>query len=84
MINKQLQELEFASTELSLVAALVLWGFRIEAIDRTELSRVVFHLKRSSDLDSAVQAFWANTARVSPKDYFQVLRELKSRIREGL
>lgn len=73
---------DFITTELSLVAALMLWGFPIDTLDKTNPSRITFSFKRSDGLDIAIQAFWSNSATIYPKDYFQVLRELKSRIRE--
>ena len=81
MINKRLKESEIFSTqELSLVAALITWGFTLDAIDKTNPSKAKFLFRRNSLLDQAIQSFWSNTAQVFPKTYFHALREVKSRI----
>jgi hypothetical protein len=86
MIKKRLiQETSgiFRSSELSLTAALIAWNFTLHAVDKTNPSKVTFVFLRDSSLDKAIQSFWDNTGLVSPKAYFNALRELKSRIYEG-
>ena len=81
MINNKLKESEIFSTqELSLVAALIAWGFTLDSIDKTTPSKVTFIFTRDYFLDQAIQSFWNNSAQVPPKTYFQALREVKSRI----
>ncbi len=84
MINKRLKELNLFSTqELSLAAAIVAWGFPLDSIDKTNPLRVTFIFLRNSGVDQAIQAYWNNSGTVSPKIYFNALREVKSRIYGG-
>lgn len=84
MINKKLIGSEFFSTqELSLAAALIAWGFTLDSIDKTTPSKVTFLFSRNESLDEAIQAFWNNSGQITPKTYFQALREAKSRIYGG-
>lgn len=73
----------FLTSDLALTAALVCWGFTVISIDRTDPGRAVFSFKKSKEIEQAIKFFWDNSGKISPKDYFNVLRELKSRIREG-
>lgn len=84
MIKKRLKDCEIFSTqELSLVAALLSWGFPLDSIDKTNPSKVTFIFIRNSELDQAIQTYWDNSGRISPKIYFNALREVKSRIYGG-
>ncbi len=73
----------FASQELSLVAALVSWGFPIFSVERSDPKRIIFAFDNSPELQDAVQDFWDDSGVVSPKKYFSALREIKSRIYGG-
>lgn len=85
MINQSLKTSDiFVTQELSLSAALVTWGFPLDSIDKTSSSaKATFIFLRSKELDGAIQAFWNNTATVFPKQYFNALKEVKSRLYGG-
>ena len=70
----------FQSADLSLIAALMSFGYSIEAIDRTDGNRAVFCIPRDKFLDEKVQAFWAHTLTVDPLAYFNCLKEAKTRL----
>ncbi|MDO8569476.1 MAG: hypothetical protein Q7R89_01700 [bacterium] len=70
----------FQSADLSLVAALMSFGYSIETIDRTDGSRAIFLIARDKFLDEKVQAFWAHTLTVDPLAYFNCLKEAKTRL----
>ena len=81
MSNKYLKEDRyFQSADLSLVAALMSFGYSIEVIDRTGGNRAVFYIDRDKFLDDKVQAFWAHTLTVDPLAYFNCLKEAKTRL----
>lgn len=83
-INTKLKESEIFSTqELSLSAALLAWGFPLDSIDKTNPNKATFIFIRSSGLDQAIQAYWDSSGQISPKIYFNALREVKSRIYGG-
>jgi hypothetical protein len=80
MITKGLKQQVFESHELSLVCALIAWGFPIISVDKTSSKRVSFSFSKTLELDQCVDDFWNDTRLVSPKKYFNAMREAKSRI----
>lgn len=70
----------FQSADLSLVAALMSFGYSIEGIDRADPGRAVFHIERDKFLDEKVQAFWSHSLTVDPLAYFNCLKEAKTRL----
>lgn len=70
----------FESSDLSLVATLRCFGARIEGVDRSNPSRAIFHIPREKGLDQLVEAFWAHSLKVDPIEYFNALKEAKSRL----
>lgn len=81
--TRKLPEVQyFYTSELALSAALSCLGFQLISLQRqtTGNGRVNFTFEQSDELNSAVEDYWSDTARVSPKKYFFSLRELKSRL----
>lgn len=70
----------FKSSDLSLVATLQLYGYPIEAMDRSNEGKVIFLIKRDTELDKLIQAFWSRSLRVCPLTYFEFLKATKARI----
>ena len=70
----------FKSSDLSLVATLQLYGYQIEAMDRSNSEKIVFIIKRDDELDKLIQAFWSRSLRVCPLTYFESLKATKARI----
>ncbi len=84
-MNKVLRKDEsiFQSHELSLVAALVAWGFPILYINKDDPKKVTFYFSNSPQLTQSVHSFWSNTKEILPIKYFDALRQCKSRIYGG-
>lgn len=74
---------KYTTTDLAITAYLVLF-FPITNLNRIEGNRFEFAFERTSDLEERVQTFFDNTALVSPTDYFNSLKNLKSRIHAGV
>lgn len=70
----------FYSSDLALVSALVSWNFPIESIDKTDPKKAMFAFKKNAQLEDHVQSYWNDTKLVSPKRYFSVIKEVKTRI----
>lgn len=70
----------FKSSDLSLIAALQLYGYLIDSMDKSNSEKIVFVIKRNDGLDSLIQAFWSRSLRVDPLSYFESLKNIKSRI----
>ncbi len=70
----------FQSSDLSLIATLCCFGATIECIDRNGGPRAVFCVRREHGLDQLVQAFWSHELKVDPLDYFNALKQCKTRL----
>ncbi len=70
----------FKSSDLSLISTLQLYGYHIEAMDRSSSEKIVFVIKRDEELDNLIQAFWSRSLRVEPLAYFESIKNIKSRI----
>ena len=82
MKNKT-DELYYTTSDLALVAALVTWDFSIESIDKSDHKKVLFVFKETLPLKDHIQFYWNDTKLLSPKRYFSILKEVKSRIYQG-
>ena len=70
----------FESTDIAFVATAYYFGCKIEAIDRTNPARAIFILERDKDLDRLLQGFWTHTLQVDLLNYFNCLKEVKTRL----
>jgi hypothetical protein len=79
MIGKNDHEKLVPCTDLALASYLVSI-FTIVKIDATNSNKVIFLFKDSPELQKSINAFWNNTAKISPLDYFNNIKNLKTRI----
>ncbi len=70
----------FETSDLPLVAALLSHGAKIEFLERNGGPRVSFYFRRERALDKLVEAFWAHSLTVEPLQYFNALKEAKTRL----
>jgi len=75
------QENLYSTTDLSLATALSLY-FPIEAIDRQNSKSSAFLFIRRKELDKLIESYWKDELKVSPRQYFNQLRDIKSRLYE--
>jgi hypothetical protein len=78
--NMNQYEAEFRTSEISLAATLVAFGYPLDFLERTDSSKVFFVFKRDSQLDEIIQRFWSRNLTVEPLTLFESQRYLKSRI----
>ena len=71
----------FRHADLHLICALVTLGFTIDSTDKSDPQRVIFSIKRTEGLDKALKLYWNNELRVSPKDFGNTFKNLKTQIR---
>lgn len=71
----------YSTSQMSLACAISLL-FPIEAIDRSNPSKVEFLFKREEGLDDVIESFWKREFKVDALGYFNQLKVLKSRIYE--
>ena len=78
-INKDRQINIYRSTDLAITSYLSL-SFKLMALERVEGNRYEFVFERTPELEKAIESFFNNTAKVSPTDYFNSIKSIKSRI----
>ena len=70
---------QFKSSDLSLVALLRLYDYRVVGTERIG-TKTFFVFQASARLESIVNQFWNNELKVSPLKYFDSLKSSKSYI----
>ena len=70
----------FATHDLGLCCALLTLGFSITKLDDSDSGRVGFLFTRGDELDQAVEDYWSDKITVNPKQYFNFLKDTKSRL----
>lgn len=70
----------FITNDLSLSCALLCFDFRLAGLDASDYRKVGFMFTESKELRDTVRRYWDNQLAVNPKDYFNTLKDLKSRI----
>lgn len=78
-MTKSLQVKEFWTTDLALSSALLCLGHRLNHIEKAS-PKASFVFQESVQLGRDVSTFWAGDLRVEPKQYFNCLKEIKSRL----
>jgi len=70
----------FSSYDLALSATISIW-FPLETIDRIHNSqKVIFVFKRTTELDDLIERYWRKEILVEPRQYFDALKAMKSRL----
>lgn len=72
----------FKTSDLAL-ATYLSQHFPLDCIEKLDNQRVMFCFNREPELDNYTEAYWHDQAVTSPIQYFNQLRWLKTRIREG-
>ncbi len=69
--------------DIALVSAIQYLGFPVVTINRDpkEHPKVSFIFEKSDELNNAIYRYWEGLLLVEPKAYWNIARELKSRIR---
>lgn len=75
-----LQNKYFQSSDLSLIAALQIFGYQIKKIERNDSGKAIFLVQPDDKLSGLVQDFWSRNLKVEPLRYFESLKVVKSRI----
>ena len=70
----------FKTTDIAIATTLYCYGYRLDAIDKTNPSRANFIFERDVHLDDIVQSFWAHSLKVDPLVFFSELKQIKTRL----
>jgi len=73
----------FQTNDLALCAALLCSGLSIIDIDKTNLKRVFFLFEKNRKNEIVIDKYWKHELLVDPINYFNALKELKTRIYEN-
>jgi len=79
-MSETLESEYFQSSDLSLIAAIQLYGYQVEKMDRSNSEKIIFIVRRDAELDNILNAFWSRSLKVEPLGYFESLKAIKSRI----
>jgi hypothetical protein len=77
-----MDENEYQTSDLSLVAALCTLGAKIDFVEHSS-PRSIFHIEHLDGLDRLVTDFYSRDLLVEPLAYFNALRDAKTRLYGG-
>lgn len=66
--------------DLSLAVTAFTLGHSILRIDKLTHTKSQFIFKKSIELEKLIEAYWNNSLKVSPLDFFNNLKTVKSRL----
>lgn len=69
----------YQTTSLALASAINIFN-PLVSIDKTNPKESIFMFLFTDNLQTIINSFWDKTLTVTPLDYFQSLREVKSRL----
>lgn len=73
----------YQTADMALAAALLCEGYPLFDLDRDDPRRVCFVFTSSEALSGTVNGYWNDQLQVSPKQYFDQIKHLKTRIYAG-
>lgn len=73
----------FRHTDTNLITSLLTLGFKLASLDKQDPQRVVFSIQREEGLDKAIESYWSDTMRISPLQFANNIKLLKTRIYQG-
>lgn len=80
MIYKKENEHHFQTSDLALCAALCCLGYQIENIEWRSASRAMFVIRKDKKLEGLIEKYFAHQLKVEPVNFFNFLKEIKTRI----
>jgi len=80
-MNKLSNENDFLKNSDFLICNVLLYfGHTLEEVDRSDVSRCIFSIKRKNDTDEILRKFHEGSLLVEPKRFQAISKEIKSRI----
>jgi hypothetical protein len=80
--NLNLENKIFITTDLA-ISAYLCTLYKLKEVKKDDLGRSEFIFERTEALENSVSAYFDDTAKVSPNQYFHSLKNLKTRIYQG-
>lgn len=75
-----LAENDFYKTSDLALAAVISLSIPLEAIDRAGGQKAQFIFCRTNDLDEIISQYWRGEIRVEPRQFFNAIRDIKTRL----
>lgn len=70
----------FYSHDIGLVAYLLCLDFELVGLDKAIRNKVLFILKKKSDIDAEIKKYWDFKSAVDAQTYFNQIKRLKNQI----
>lgn len=71
---------DYKTSDLGVAAALYATGLKLENIDKTNVSRAVFHFVSNGDIHAIVSTYWDGSLKLPARGYYASIKELKARL----
>ena len=68
-------------SDLTLATTLLFLGYKFVYLDMTNPSRIVFEFSKNKSIQETIDKYWSGQISVEPKNFNNIQRELKARIR---
>lgn len=82
---KYITEHEYIETScLTTASCLVYFGAKIEAVDKTNRSKVIFLIRKEKGMDQIIEGFHNGSLLVEPSSFFDTIKRLKNRIYQNI
>jgi len=75
-----IDEKEVSTSDFDLSVTLICKGYNLETIDSQHNGKLVFVFKNNAGISDVVEGYWSNRITVSPLDFANARKNLKSRI----
>jgi len=69
----------YSTSDLALTTAISLW-YPLDSIDKSNPKKALFLFRREDGLDEFIEGYWRGEIKVEPREYFNQLRNIKSRL----
>jgi len=82
MTEKQLNNTKayFHSYDIGLVAYLLCQNFELVDLDKKIRNKILFILKKNSEIDAEIKKYWNFKSSVDAQSYFNQIKRLKNQI----
>lgn len=70
----------FTTSDLSICTALISFDFDLVSLDKSDSKKVVFSFENSKKLQETINKYWKKELRVEPRQFFENLKSIKSRL----
>lgn len=70
----------YKTTDIALCSTLCCYGYQIEAIDKQDVNKAFFSIKRDERLNNLIASYFSHQLQVEPLAFFHYLKEIKTRI----